>query len=207
MREYIWILEPLQTIVETLCLIVATGVGVWGLNTWRNEIVGRRKLELAEDVLAMFYEARDIFGWVRFPGSFGNEGQTRKAEESETEEEKRYKNALFVPIERLQQHHEFFGKLQSMRYRFIAYFGVEAAQPFDKIKDAHSSIVTSARMLVRTYRRYNEERSDHTNQRERWENDIGWWTREGDDKLNPMINEAVAAIERTCKPYLIGKND
>ncbi len=196
-------LETIQTLIEMGAVIIATCVGVWGLTTWRSEMLGRRKAELAEEVLCGFYEAKDIFGWARFPGSYGGEGETRTPQAGETEDEKSYRNTLFVPIERLHKNSEFFSKLQSLRYRFIAYFGREAAEPFDKIKQVHSRITISSRMLVTTFnRRQNEEREDLRAQRYRWESDIGWWTEEAEDTLTPMINEAVDAMERTCKPYL-----
>lgn len=32
-------------------------VAIYGINAWRREYVGKRQLELAEDSLALFYEA------------------------------------------------------------------------------------------------------------------------------------------------------
>ncbi len=56
---------------------VATAGAAWfaatiayrGLNKWRAETIGKRKAELAEEVIADFYEARDIIIAARSPGS------------------------------------------------------------------------------------------------------------------------------------------
>ena len=38
-----------------------------GLRAWREETVGRRRAELAEEVLADFYRVRDVLHRVRRP--------------------------------------------------------------------------------------------------------------------------------------------
>lgn len=57
-----------------LSAVVAGWAGIRGLNAWRAETVGRRKTELAEEVLAQFYRARDVLTWVRFPASGDDDG-------------------------------------------------------------------------------------------------------------------------------------
>jgi hypothetical protein len=43
-----------------LAAVVVGWAGVRGLNAWRIETVGRRKTELAEEVLAAFHCAKDV---------------------------------------------------------------------------------------------------------------------------------------------------
>ena len=100
-----------------------------GLNRWRAETIGKRKAEIAEEVLADFYEARDIINPARSPGSLGGEGGTRQRFEWETEEDTRMLDAYFRTTERLSKNAEFFAKLDARRYRFIAVFGKESAKP------------------------------------------------------------------------------
>ncbi len=84
-----------------LTAIIAAYVGLKGLSRWRAETVGKRKSELAEHVLADFYQARDIYEWARFPGSFPGEGAARPREEGESEDEGRRRDAYYVPVARL----------------------------------------------------------------------------------------------------------
>src|SRR5262249_32311273 len=91
--------------------------------------IGKRKAELAEEVLGDFYEARDIITAARSPGGFGHEGVARPKAEWETEDDRRTLNAYFRTMERLRNKEEFFARFHARRYRFMAHFGTESGQP------------------------------------------------------------------------------
>lgn len=40
--------------------VIIAAVTAVGFSQWRRDIAGRRKIELAEEVLALFYESKDI---------------------------------------------------------------------------------------------------------------------------------------------------
>jgi hypothetical protein len=48
-----------------LAALLAAWAGLRGLDAWRRETVGRRKAEIAKEVLAQFYRARDALNWAR----------------------------------------------------------------------------------------------------------------------------------------------
>ncbi len=200
-------IEIFARLCEAFSVMVGAYVVIRGISAWREEMIGRRKAELAEEVLCLFYEIKDIFISSRFPGSFSNEGVTRKVPDGkvESEDETAYKNSLYVAVERLFKNNETFSKVQAIRYRFIAYFGKDASKPFDEIKNAHSRIVVSTRMLIETYGRREENRPDLVKQRQRWESDIGWWADESEDQITPLIDGAVQSIENLCQPCLAAK--
>src|SRR5918996_5935837 len=100
-------LQAVLSVIQAGAVIGAAVIGAWGLNTWRREMIGRKKADLAEQTLASFYEARDIIKAARFPGGFDHEGQTRPAIEVETESEAQYRRAAYVPAERLLKENEF----------------------------------------------------------------------------------------------------
>ncbi len=58
-------------VVQAVAVIVASVVAIFGINAWKREYVGKRRMELAEEVLAMFYEVRDVMHDIRAPFSFG----------------------------------------------------------------------------------------------------------------------------------------
>ena len=62
----LWI-SALGTAMMGLSAVVASWAGIRGLDAWRAEVVGRRKAELAEEVLAQFYRIRDVVAWARLP--------------------------------------------------------------------------------------------------------------------------------------------
>ncbi len=201
-----WV-EPIATVVQAVAVSVAAFVAAWsawkGLAKWRRELTARRRAEIAEQALAMFYEARDNITDARFPGSFGEEGSTRSKRPNESEDDARYKNALYVPVERLTRQAEFWGKFEAARYPFMALFDEEAAEPFKTIRKAKNRILISARMLIQTHGEVNK---DLQHQKRKWEADIGWGLTENDD-LAREINKAVSAIERVCKPAIIAASN
>lgn len=204
-----WI-ETMATIVQASAVTVAALAGTVaalaarrGLTTWRREMKARRRAELAEHTLAMFYEARDIISAARFPGSFGGEGSSRDRQTDETDDERRYRNALYVPVERLNQNAEFWGRFEAARYPFMAVFGDEAATHFQTVRGVRSRVIISAGRLVREHGSAIEKREDYQHRRERLENDIGWGLTE-EDELAKQIEGVVSAIEDICRPAIAG---
>jgi len=127
-------------------------IGYRGLERWRAETIGKRKAELAEEVLADFYEAREIIQAARMPGSLSNEGDSRAKSPDETEADTRTLNAYFSVAERLSKKTEFFAQVESRRYRFIAHFGLPAAEPYMTLRKIHGEILVNVRMLLMTHR-------------------------------------------------------
>ena len=83
----VWIelAKAIPSVVTAITAVVAVIIAARGLNRLRAETIGKRKVERAEDVLADFYQARDIINAARSPGSFGYEGATREKADWELE--------------------------------------------------------------------------------------------------------------------------
>jgi len=47
-------------VLKELSLLIGIWVAIYGIDSWRREHKGKRQLELAEETLALFYEARDV---------------------------------------------------------------------------------------------------------------------------------------------------
>lgn len=184
--------------LESFSIIIGAGVAVWGIKAWRHELIERKKIDLAEELLTGFYEFQDLMLWVRSPFNSG-EGTTRKGSKNESNSEKRIKDTYFAPIEKLNEQRAFLGKLKALKYRSKAYFGEDAVKPFILLNDVRSSVTSSAQMLIICY-------GDGTNKEtlKKWKADIGW-VKKDDDKIIKKINEAVNQIELICKPYLSKK--
>ena len=52
-------------------------------------------------------------------------------------------------MERLARESQLFSELQASRYRFMAYFGEEAAKPFDELRKIHKEVLDAADSLAR----------------------------------------------------------
>jgi hypothetical protein len=65
-------------VLGNIAALATVGIAALGLSTWRAEMVGRRKAEVAEEVLALFCELRDVLSAVRSPGAFRDEADGRE---------------------------------------------------------------------------------------------------------------------------------
>ena len=173
-----------------------------GLNKWRDETVGKRKTELAEQALTAAYEARDVFIWTRSRGIFGGEGGSRipVGGESKTQHERR--NTYFIPIERLTHEKELFARLHSLRYAFAAHFGDASIEPFKEIMDVHNSIITSATVLIEMIHDDDDTGASFRNSAESLLNTIGWGPAARPDDVDRKINKAIHDLEQSCRPVL-----
>ena len=177
------------TAMAGLATLIAAWAGIRGVDAWRSEIVGRRKAELAEDVLAQFYRARDVLTWARLPDrplGLVLQGDDR---------DRRHRSHA-SPIERLTQESALFSELQASRYRFMAYFGEDSQHPFEEVRAIHGEVMSSAESLIRDP---NELASD--TERDRWEDAIGW-VDDADDALARRLAETIAAVEEICRPLI-----
>ncbi len=92
--------------IRDASIVIASLTAIFGINAWRREFRGKRQIELAEETLALFYEANDAVRHIRSPVGWANEGQSRKAYPNETAEEKQRLDAAFVAIERYQRYQD-----------------------------------------------------------------------------------------------------
>jgi hypothetical protein len=133
---------------------------------------------------------------ARSPGTARDEGVTRQKWDDETEEETRTLNAYFVAAERLNSKQEFFAQLHARRYRFLAYFGRDAAKPYDDLHKIYAEILVAVRMLIITHR---QRDMGFTPQAiPQLKTTIGWGLPEN-DTIPARLDRIVEAIEKTCQ--------
>jgi hypothetical protein len=197
----VWIefAKAIPSVVTATTAVVGVSIAARGLNKWRTETIGKRKAELAEEVLADFYQARDILNAARSPGSFGHEGTTRTKSDWESEDDTRTLNAYFATAERLNNKSEFFAQFYARRYRFVAHFGLAAGAPYGEFNSIYAEIITAVRMLITTYR--NRDEGSLPINRVKWEAGIGW-SPSDDDEIPARIDAIVSTIERICRPAI-----
>ena len=205
----------IASILESASVIIASAIAaftvIYGVNAWRREYLGKRKIELAEDVLALFYEARDVISYIRNPFGFSGEGSTRKAAPNESPEEKQINDNAYVVFERYNKRQDLFNKLYSMRYRYMAQFGKDSAKPFDDLQKIVNEIFISARMLSHYWRQQgrrtwksDEEFKKHLEEMHKHES-VFWETGSEEDPILPRINAVIADIEAQSLT-IIGKS-
>ena len=187
------VIKAVSPAITEITAMVAAVIGIKGHNKWQAEMIGRRRSEIAEDVLAGFYEARDRVSAILSPAGFGNESEGRKAPDNESAIEKRDRDAAFVPIARYERHREFLGSVLAKRYglRRAARQRANAADyPFDELQHSLTEVLVSADMLMRTagLERFESNQSRDANGRPQY-----------------IRTEAMRSLEKWTRPSLRSK--
>lgn len=135
-------------LIRDTSLIISSWAVVFGVDAWRREHRGKRRIDLAEQTLTSFYEAQDSIRSMRSPLSFESEGKSRKQLENETPEQKVARDRANIMFERFERHREVFNKLHATRYQFMALFGRESAKPFADLHKVTSEMLAAASTLA-----------------------------------------------------------
>jgi hypothetical protein len=104
-------------------------------------------------------------------------------------------HAIYAPFERLTKETTFLSEMHARRFRFMALFGDNAAQPFLTLIQNYNQIGVATRALIDDRRHLTDQQS------EEFRKLIGW-TLGGDDPVKTSLDEAVAAMETICRPVL-----
>lgn len=158
--------------------------------------VWKRRSELAEEVLTLFYEAQQAIVVARSPMGWIGEGKTRERQDWEQPADSDRLDSYYRTIERLEEKNDVFSQLSARRFRFQAAFGAAAAKPFEVLLQIRWSIVVTVRMLVETYPNRNE--GSLPEDRKEWEKIIGWRPI-GPDETAEKLDAVMADIESICR--------
>ncbi len=194
-------------LLSYVAVIVAAGVAIWGIWAWKREFVGKRRIELAEDVLALFYEARDAIRAIRCIKIYDNEGDSYDPHESESPEEIKINQDAFVTYERDQKYQKCFGKIWAVRYRFAAYFGKDKKKPIDDLLRIRLDILRAANKMARLQKAIRRISGDKKQEKElggKMDEQKLILAGDGDedDPIEPRILEVKTAIESTCREVI-----
>lgn len=192
-------------LIKHLLTIATLIVAIYGIHFWKKEYVGKKRIDMAEETLALFYEASDAIKDIRSPMGWSSETENTKCRENESEEQFKARKQASVKYERYKEHQELFHRLYSMRYRFMAQVGKEEAKPFTDLRKIVNKILHSAHMLTRLWSlRRNPEDRKHWESVEKQEA-IFWDSMDENDPINPEVEKIISEIENTCRKIIDGK--
>ena len=196
-------------IAQNASVIVAALVAIFGIDAWRREYVGKRHMELAEEVLALFYQARDAIRAIRNSVGYLGEGQTRNSDPNESPEQKRALDNAYVAIERYNKHVEIFSRLHALRYRFMAQVGKAESSPFDDLDQVLNKIFLAASRLSRYWTGGDEQFHSEADKDRFYANirqsEAIFWSGDDPDLIDVKVEELVGEIESTCRAILTSK--
>ena len=213
--------EMTIAVVQSVAITAAAVAAFFALNTWRKQLVGQRKVELAEQVLVKLYMARDAIKWARSSIGWVGEGASRPKDpgEEDSPEKKKWLDGLFAPAERLNNQSELFSDIATLRHRVVPYFG-------EGVGDALLEIVHIRRKIENAcWARIQMDQSDKIGQsagektqrrglkfeaiaRDMWDNSQErekGGILENEPIINEQLDDLVAKGEEVCLPILKGK--
>jgi transcriptional regulator of met regulon len=108
-----------------------------------------------------------------------------------------FKDLYLITLERLQKQTDELALVAKARLLAEVYFGREAATQLEAIQDAYREVGDAARDLLRSFGDPNRSEQDAAG----WEETIWDW-KSGGDSLSRLVDSAVSALERICRPEL-----
>lgn len=192
-------------IINSISVITAALSFIYGINAWRHEYIGKKKIELIEEVLAKFYQAEDIIKEIRSPWSNSDEGSSRSKNDGEREEDTALLNKAYIVIERYKKRDAFFSELFALKYRFMSVFGQDSGSSFFELNSVLKEIFGASYILGTYYwqrqgRVQMEEDEFKKHLDEMHKNEAIFWDMgEKHDEIGPRVRSAVEKIENIAK--------
>lgn len=196
----------LATIAQAVSVVAACWAIITGVGAWKREFIGKRKIELAEETLASYFEIKDAIAFIRSPFSSDTEGSTRNRSPHETDPEKQLLDRGFIVCERYEKKKEIFVKFSTLKYKFMAVFGPETENIFTETHQIINSIFASANMLANHYWKRQgriqmdtDEFQKHLDEMYRHEG-IFWDGYNENDEVREKLLTIQAILETVTKP-------
>ena len=194
------IMETILHILQSISIIIACWVAIIGINAWRREFIGKRRIELAEEVLGAFFAVKDAVDYIRSPVSHSDEGSTRQKQNYETSEETKILNRAFIVFERYGKQKDVFNRFAVLKYRFMASFGEDKESMFDKTTQILNRILVASEALGTYWQHESDARNDEIKQKHMNECESIIYKRYWDDPLQKDIEDVQAKLEEATSP-------
>lgn len=199
--------ETIFSIIESIAVVFASIVAYMGVNAWRKEAKWKREYELAEEVLALFYDAAERMKIIRSMFGFSSEGSTRKQSADETPEQTRILNDGYIGLERFEREKEPFLRLRALKFRFVVVFGEESGKPFSDLNKLVNKILMAYRRRERlSLEGLGMRQLSNAQLAQRWEqadqDDAIIFSGSNPDPIQEELDEIIRAIEEICMPII-----
>lgn len=163
--------------------------------------LAKRRAEVAEKVLADFYEIRRAFDVIRSPMIWAEEMQSEDGVAEDI-----ISNDGFNVRRRMRQYSDLFSRLDATRFAFGALFGHTATDAYMKLVRVHNRVFEAAGDLLR-YRGQEEDGNlrEHLRKMRRVAFSMTHYDDEGQevaDTIKSELDEIIAEIEALCRPAL-----
>lgn len=191
-------------LLKSISIIVASGVAIYGINSWRREAKWKRKYELSEEVLSLFYQTEESIARIRNPFSSLNEGKSREKSKYERTEDSEILDRAYVIYERYEKEAHLFTDIKKLKHRFKAVFGKESIEAFLDLEGIMNDIFKATRLLSMVYwPRQGKSMSDeqfNKHLKAMYDHEAIFWSGlKTPDPIEERIKTTILKIEKVCK--------
>ena len=139
-------------IVKEVVLLIVSIVGVWfagnALYTWKKEFIGKKKIDLACDIVEQACNMKDLINHVRYPMYLPSElEEIRKELKEDNVEIKENKIFFLVPKHRVIKHREEMESFLKLRNKAQLYWNKEILELFMKLSNIFRDIMDTSESL------------------------------------------------------------
>src|SRR5690349_11453365 len=103
-------MTEIATIVQAVSILAACWAIISGVGAWKREFIGKRQIELAEQLLERFFEVKDAIAFIRNPFSGLEEGKSRQRRPGELQAESELLDRGYIVVERYQKREGVFSE-------------------------------------------------------------------------------------------------
>jgi hypothetical protein len=129
--------------ITTICVAIA------GFYVWHRQLIRKRHFEVADAALTAFSRTKAAVIYARNPTSSVGEGTSRRRDNKELPAQSKLLDRLFIPVERLRQHHEAFVELERVAFAVEVHFGDDVARQVREPLRAYNRIVATTAHQMR----------------------------------------------------------
>ena len=142
--------QSIAALIEALSVLGALIFAIWGVNAWRKQIIGQRRIDLAESILLAVFRAKDAFDDIRSPFSqIGEDEIDRFVRDHKLEKGQAITAALyFNRIERVNSYKEVFEQLRELSYKRRVTFNLHDMKYAEAFFQARAEVIGAARDAI-----------------------------------------------------------
>ena len=199
-------MENLAAIAQTVAIISACFAIISGIGAWKREFIDKRQIELAEQLLATFFEIKDAIAFIRSPFASLEEGKSRQRKPYESKDESDLLDRGYIVVERYAKKENIFVSFNVMKYKFMATFGTETEDMFAETNKITNSIFSAANILATHYwqrqgrvQMEHDEFQKHLDEMHKYEG-IFWDNWHEDDAIRFKLKQVQERFEAVTAP-------
>ncbi|MBL6664633.1 MAG: hypothetical protein ISQ34_02185 [Rickettsiales bacterium] len=181
---------------ESLTFFATIGTFILGgvaLKTWKDEYIGKKKIELASDIVENACNVQDLMLYIRSGSTFGYESDKIKKDLKEEIGDfklKENKVHYLVPHYRIAENHEKIMRFMQLKNKAQIYWEEDVVQLFGKMNQIINRIDLSSKHLYQ----FDLDKD----QRQKNENDI--WNMGEEDKISLEVSAIVEELKFNLEP-------